>query len=1251
MNVFRFKRLGALALALVMALTLLPAAAFAASRKTREGDTVRYKLKAGSSISLDRADFKDVFSAAAGSDDSLLYIELEAGSNYKYANGLLYADFDSRNEVSFNANDLDDETFYYSSGSYGDYAINDLTFAAGSSGNGKTVSMTYYAYGSDYIVEGTLNFVIGTSDADQADVGIIYTVGAGDAVTLSRNDFKTLYEKTFSDTFRFMILKPNSGSNESYGRIYYNYETKSEKAFYNDELEDYQFYFSNSDYGDYPINSITFAAAGGSKGRIVSYNYELHGEEKTLKGALEFHIGSAGSSSGSSTASGYDLSYTVRAGKELTFDKTDFQSIFSETYTTGSVRSISFEPRESMTSSTGLFYVNYGYSKEHAFNKTTINSYSFYYSNEDFGDYALDELSFVAPNSAQDLVIDFSVYGSNNKTVEGTMRIQTTGSSSGSGSSSSSSTNAKSDISYTVRADKQLELKKSDFLSYFRKTYTGASIASIVFEPRESMTASTTGLFYANYDSKNEKSFTKYALRNYLFYYSDESEGDYDIAALSYVAPSKFKDPVYVDFTINGENGRSLTGVLGISEGASASDGSNEIVYEVKSGKTALIDKADLQALFRDVYEDETVRTATLNPQTSLSESTGLFYVSYGLRGEKSFTKYTLRNYNFYYSNESFGDYYIGDLVFVAPPDFSEDIVLDLSLTGSNNKTVNGTIRFTANASSSSSGSSGSSSGSRTYDMTYTLSPGDELVMGGRTFREFFRDSYANTEIAYVEFVPEVSLSADETGMFYIDYSLKSEKSFKNKTIADFYFYYSDEADGDYALDDLSFVAPDTFTTEIPVAFTVYGTNNRKVTGRMLITPNAAVSSTADILYYSTSSNLQLNSNDFARFFRKTYPRETFLSVTLGGIPETGALYYNYYNASAYGPGRTLLTSALLKSMTFQFSPETNSSYSLTELTYVPTGVNYCVTIPFTANGATHSVSGNLFISITSRTISDVYGVTPKDNAVTFPSSAISTAINAGVSGQSVSSVRLLRLPDSKVGTVYEGGTSSKATTSDRYNLSGSGVLLGSLRFVPATGYTGSVEIPYAAYNANGSAIGAGKFSLGIVSERRTFKDITSSTWCYKYVSELSAAGVIDGYTDGSFKPDNQVTWGQALKLIMLAAGYPVQQPTDTKSVFSGYLARAKADGLVTGDVTLTAPISRQAVAQLAAKALKLSTSGLSTVQPFTDTSDAYVRALNAAGIVEGYFSQGVSTFRPANTLTRGQASAIVWRMQQYRAQ
>ena len=94
---------------------------------------------------------------------------------------------------------------------------------------------------------------------------------------------------------------------------------------------------------------------------------------------------------------------------------------------------------------------------------------------------------------------------------------------------------------------------------------------------------------------------------------------------------------------------------------------------------------------------------------------------------------------------------------------------------------------------------------------------------------------------------------------------------------------------------------------------------------------------------------------------------------------------------------------------------------------------------------------------------------------------------------------------------------------------------------------------------------------------------------------------------------------------------------------------QARAEGIVTrSNVDLTKLIIRLQVAQLAAGAMKLDKSNLSSVKPFTNTDDASVQALNASGIVEGYSSGGTSVYKLNNTLTRGQVSAIVWRMQNY---
>jgi len=51
------------------------------------------------------------------------------------------------------------------------------------------------------------------------------------------------------------------------------------------------------------------------------------------------------------------------------------------------------------------------------------------------------------------------------------------------------------------------------------------------------------------------------------------------------------------------------------------------------------------------------------------------------------------------------------------------------------------------------------------------------------------------------------------------------------------------------------------------------------------------------------------------------------------------------------------------------------------------------------------------------------------------------------------------------------------------------------------------------------------------------YKDVKSGDWFFTYVRELSATGVVSGYPDGTFQAAREVTAGEGLKLILLAAG------------------------------------------------------------------------------------------------------------------
>ena len=789
-------------------------------------------------------------------------------------------------------------------------------------------------------------------------------------------------------------------------------------------------------------------------------------------------------------------------------------------------------------------------------------------------------------------------------------------------------------FTYYIRAGKQVSFDRSDFRDVYENAFSSGSLRWVEFETSDTLSTSR-GTVYYDYGGSDEKAFTRSSLEDERFYYSDSDYGDYALDDLSFVAGDESRT-VTLDFRACYSSSKYAEGTLTIEvEGGTSS--SHIITYKVDTNDTVDFDRRDFNEVFQEEYSNYTLEYVTFETDDTLSSSRGTVYYDYNGKDEKSFSASSLEDERFYYSSSD-GDYDLNSLSFVSG-DSERTVTLDFRAYYSSSRYVDGKVKILVGD-------------VEEGDITYEVDAGDEVKFDRKDFNDFFQKEYSGYTLRYVSFKTDDTLSSSKSGLVYFDYDGKNEKSFSDSTIDDYDFYYNDSDYGKYALDELTFVAGDNFDKAITLRFTAYYSDSRSVEGKLVINPaetTTSGSSQGDIRYYATyNTNVQINANDIARLFHKKNPSSTLQYVTLKGVPSTGSLYYNYYGVSRYGASKLKLTSSNCDDQALYFSPSSTSQYALTELTYLPSGTNYCAQIPFTAYGTgSKTLSGTILISVNLSAVSEVYGVTPKGTAVTFPASAMYIAVSSA-SGQGLSSIQLLELPDSSVGTVYVGtGTSTKADTSTRYGYSSGSQRMGQLRFVPASGFTGSVEIPYVACNGNGTPIAAGKFSLGVVSNVKKFSDMSSSTWCYKYVVELSDAGVIDGYADGSFKPDNTVTYGAALKLIMLAAGYPEQKPTDSNP-FSGYLAKARSEGIITrSNVNLSAPITRLQVAQLAAGALKLDTSNLSSVQPFTDTTDPSVQALNAAGVVEGYFSGGKSTYKPNNTLTRGQVSAIVWRMEQ----
>lgn len=1069
--------------------------------------------------------------------------------------------------------------------------------------------------------ENQISGVITLSGASAKSSDIVLRVAPGDTVDLKPSRFEELYDKlSGGDTLRYVFFEAGSGYKDFSGRFY-----RDNRDLSRDDLDEYTFYLENSRYGDYPLDAVSFQAErNASVGDELTVSATLCGRDDEYTAILRILIDKDGKQDG-------EVVYRVAPGGSVTFNRTDFNQAYQSLANTNRTLSyVEFVAGDSYTSFGGKISV----SGRSDFTKNEFSRERFYYTTDRRDSYGIDELVFRASGSAKDgssLEIPFWACYDRDDEVKCSLRIVIDKN----GSQDTVTLNVAP--GGTARLDKTAFNKVYQYLSgYNRRT-----IRAVSFYAPDNY-RNFDGALYVNNEDLRLADLTH---DESWFYYSSSDAGrnDYLLEDVTFQADRNAREnaSLVIPFRAYYSNDREdyEEGFFRIVITSDA----NSITYEAAPGGSVSFSAEDFNRAYQTMSgTSRTIKYVAFEAGNDYVGFAGKVYAG-GTQLIPSSLAYSQTQ--FYYSNTGYGAYALSSLTFRPDAAAKDGSVLTIPFRAyyENNDYEQGTLKLVV-------GSGG--------DIAYTVTPGKTVNFDRTKFDDFFRKTYSSSSLDYVVFdVPSSADLPDASGTLYTGYGTSYSAPFSRNNLRDVRFYYtaSDAGRNDYALNDLTFAAASSFTSgKVSLHFTAYGTNDREVEGTLVITPVTAsvTSNLQGSVRYAvvTGTNVQIGANDLARFYKSVYPAGTLQYVVFNDVPAAGALYYNYYGASRYGAASREQITVSNRNRNFYVSPASQAEYALTELTYVPSGSNYCAAIPFTAYGTNgQSVTGGILISVTGKAVSEVYGPTPKNTAVTFPASSIIAAVSAAT-GTTPSGVQLLKLPAANVGAVYVGNTTTPANTTTVYGYNTGAEQLGQLRFVPQTNYTGPVEIPYVALNANNVPIASGMFSMGVLNARKEFKDITASTWCYKYVIELADASVIDGYADGNFRPDSTITYGAALKLIMKAAGYPDQAPTVPGSTFSGYLAKAQADGLVTrSNVALNGPITRLQVAQLAAGALKLDINNLSSVKPFTDTSDVYVQALNAAGIVEGYFNNGTSTFRPSNTLTRGQVSAIVWRMQNYR--
>ena len=162
-----------------------------------------------------------------------------------------------------------------------------------------------------------------------------------------------------------------------------------------------------------------------------------------------------------------------------------------------------------------------------------------------------------------------------------------------------------------------------------------------------------------------------------------------------------------------------------------------------------------------------------------------------------------------------------------------------------------------------------------------------------------------------------------------------------------------------------------------------------------------------------------------------------------------------------------------------------------------------------------------------------------------------------------------------------------------------------------------------------------GSSELGRYSTVTIFPDVKPSLWAASYINMAAKKGVISGFADGKFKPNQTVTAGQAVTILMRGLGYKDENMGGVWP--QGYMAEAQTCGLLksTGITSAYSALTRGQAAKLFLnlfEAKRGTGEGAVVLFSFTpEKEEAYLTNLDAG---KGTLTAGGKTYTMAHPVT-----------------
>ncbi|MDE7221610.1 MAG: S-layer homology domain-containing protein [Oscillospiraceae bacterium] len=507
-------------------------------------------------------------------------------------------------------------------------------------------------------------------------------------------------------------------------------------------------------------------------------------------------------------------------------------------------------------------------------------------------------------------------------------------------------------------------------------------------------------------------------------------------------------------------------------------------------------------------------------------------------------------------------------------------------------------------------------------DITYTGELGKDVYFDLKDFEDFYYSKTRGT-LSYVSFtLPSGGTLYADGGRLNSNNACYASPSRTQTDLAGVYF----SPTGTTA----------TRPSTVRVSFTAYGTRYTSgASGTVVI--NYLSGTAKDITYTPTGTTaISLRASDFTDAYRQAVgsTAPSGLTIQFQDVPTYGTL--SYKDSSRTNSSTVTLRSGNVKN--YKFTTRTSGTNQLGDVSYTPSGTRSDTISYIAYNGNTPQFTGKVvFNPATTSTTMYVTFTGTSPLSLSYQEFVKSNAVVMA----SCTGVRIDSAPVSGTLT-YSGAAVTAGVTTIQP------ALLGNVSYRPSVSGNVHDKVNFTCLDASGGILARGQIDLIVTGSTGsvTFKDVPSTAWYANDLNILISRGIIQGRGDGKFDPTAELKVGEALKIFMLASGYPVQQETTGKNWAVNYKNLAVSNGWIRNDVDLDAKISRNDMAELAARSLGISSS--SAASPWSDNANGYAVALyyTSPQILKG---DETGTFRGGSTLRRQEICAIAARVISYK--